>query len=32
MELGILKAMPPRQKWMSEAREFTPWLAEILMH
>jgi hypothetical protein len=27
MELGILRSLPPRQKWISEAREFTPWLA-----
>src|SRR5690242_9444597 len=27
MELGLLKAVAPRQKWMNEAREFTPWLA-----
>lgn len=27
MELGILKVVPPRQKWLSEARDFTPWLA-----
>jgi len=27
MELGILKSVSPRQKWISEARDFTPWLA-----
>ena len=27
MELGVLKAIAPREKWLSEAREFTPWLA-----
>lgn len=28
MELGILKTVAPRQKWMNEARDFTPWLAK----
>lgn len=28
MELGILKVMAARKKWTSEAREFTPWLAQ----
>jgi hypothetical protein len=28
MELGLLKNVPPRIKWTSEAREFTPWLAQ----
>jgi len=27
MELGILKTVSARQKWTSEARDFTPWLA-----
>lgn len=27
MELGVLKTITPRQKWNSEARDFTPWLA-----
>ena len=27
MELGILKTVSARQKWISEARDFTPWLA-----
>lgn len=27
MELGILKSVSLRQKWSSEARDFTPWLA-----
>src|ERR1700704_2625847 len=28
MDLGILKNVSPRQQWTSEAREFTPWLAD----
>lgn len=28
MELGILKTITARQKWLSEARDFTPWLAQ----
>lgn len=28
MELGILKTVAARQKWISEARDFTPWLAQ----
>jgi hypothetical protein len=28
MDLGNLKAITPRQKWTSEPRDFTPWLAE----
>ncbi len=28
MELGILKTVAARQKWINEARDFTPWLAE----
>lgn len=28
MELGILKTITARQKWTSEARDFTPWLAQ----
>jgi hypothetical protein len=28
MELGILKTVAVRQKWTSEARDFTPWLAQ----
>jgi hypothetical protein len=28
MELGLLKNVPPRIKWTSEARDFTPWLAQ----
>lgn len=28
MELGILKIVPARQRWIDEARDFTPWLAE----
>jgi len=28
MELGILKTIVARQKWTSEARDFTPWLAQ----
>ncbi|MFD3003100.1 DUF4268 domain-containing protein [Pontibacter toksunensis] len=27
MDLGNLKTIAPRQKWNSEARDFTPWLA-----
>lgn len=27
MELGILKTVRPRQKWINEERDFTPWLA-----
>jgi len=28
MDLGLLKNVPPRVKWTSEAREFTPWIAQ----
>src|SRR5688572_1429448 len=28
MELGTLKVVTARQKWVNEARDFTPWLAE----
>lgn len=28
MELGILRTITARQKWTSEARDFTPWLAQ----
>lgn len=28
MELGILKIVSARQRWLNEARDFTPWLAE----
>ena len=28
MELGILKTVRPRQKWINEERDFTPWLAD----
>lgn len=30
MELGILRTVTPRTKWITEARDFTPWLAENL--
>jgi len=28
MELGTLKVVHPRQQWSSEAKDFTPWLAD----
>jgi Domain of unknown function (DUF4268) len=28
MELGVLKTVSARQRWLDEARDFTPWLAE----
>lgn len=32
MKLGVLKNIPARLKFTSEAREFTPWLALNLNH
>lgn len=31
MELGILRTVTARQKWTSEARDFTPWLAQNIL-
>jgi hypothetical protein len=28
MELGVLRTVAARQKWINEARDFTPWLAQ----
>jgi len=31
MELGILRTVAARQKWLNEARDFTPWLAQNII-
>ncbi|WP_219928779.1 hypothetical protein [Flavobacterium album] len=31
MELGILRTVTARQKWISEAKDFTPWLAQNIL-
>src|SRR5438105_529419 len=32
LNLGLLKTVSARIKWISESRDFTPWLAENINH